>query len=810
MPLPVYHLRRLLAATAVLFSVVVAAMYFYARLQTRDARKEVPFKLPYEIKQTANGFEFSNSKGDRTLFTVHASEVKQFKLNGIAELHNVSIILYGRDSSRYDQIYGDDFSYNQQTGDISAKGEVQIDLVSNPSGESSPDQSTPKEIKNPIHLKTRDLVFNKDSGNAWTNARVDFSTPQARGSAVGIHYAGKKNELMLSSQIHILTGVPDVAVIDAAHGVITNDPHVIVLDHPELRRESGTVTADQATFFLSAENDVQRVVATGNVQTDTKMSRKAEADSGRASGEVHGRSDNAEFLLTETHNLLRTAILTGNVHLEQMGPQPIQGDAGRVVLDYSGQNELQQVHALDGARLTQQSSGSDQSGSDKSAFEKSGTGKSGMGSSLQNFVVTAPVIDFTVLQGHLLDKAVTSGAARIEVSSVPNANPSTGGQHTTVTAGKFEAKFTVQDGSNRLASVHGAPDARIVNSNPGEPDRTSTSDMVDAALLPQGGIESITQRGNVFYSDAQPSDKQTRAWANSARYTPADQMLVLSGNPRVTNGGMETTANVIRMNRASGDAFAEGDVKSTYSDLKEQPNGALLASSSPIHVTAHTMTAHNSTAVALYTGNARLWQDANIVEAPSIQFDRDRRFVVAQGNELQPVHTILAQTAKPADQAATPPTSSGRAKAVSPGSAPIVITAKKLTYADAERKIHYEGGVIAKSDNYTATAETADAFLVPRSQSASTKTLAGPSQLDHMVAEGDVVVQEPGRKAVGQKLVYIASEDKFVLTGGPPSIFDAEQGKITGVSLTFFRTDDRVIVEGEANAPVVTQTRVAR
>jgi lipopolysaccharide export system protein LptA len=79
-----------------------------------------------------------------------------------------------------------------------------------------------------------------------------------------------------------------------------------------------------------------------------------------------------------------------------------------------------------------------------------------------------------------------------------------------------------------------------------------------------------------------------------------------------------------------------------------------------------------------------------------------------------------------------------------------------------------------------------------------------------MVAEGDVLIQQPNRRATGQKLVYTAAEDKFVLTGGPPSIFDAEQGKITGVSLTFFRADDRVLVEGEASTPVVTQTRVAR
>src|SRR5271165_4025709 len=191
MPLRIYRLRRLLAATAVLFTVVVAGMYFYARLRTRDVRKEVPDKLGVDIKQTASGFQFSKSDGKRTLFTVQASNVKEFKLNGNAELHNVSIVLYGRDSSRFDQIYGDDFAYNQRTGDVTAMGDVQIDLVANPAGLASPDQSTPKELKNPIHLKTRDLIFNKDSGNAFTDARVEFQTPQGTGWAIGVTYAGK-------------------------------------------------------------------------------------------------------------------------------------------------------------------------------------------------------------------------------------------------------------------------------------------------------------------------------------------------------------------------------------------------------------------------------------------------------------------------------------------------------------------------------------------------------------------------------------------------------------------------------------------
>jgi lipopolysaccharide export system protein LptA len=829
MPLQIYRLRRLLAATAVLLTLVVAGMYFYARSRATNVLKQIPGKIGFDIKQTASGFQFSKSDGKRTLFTVQASDVKEFKLNGNAELHNVNIVLYGRDSSRFDQIYGDDFAFNQKTGDVTAKGDVQIDLVANPAGLASPDQTTPKELKNPIHLKTHDLVFNKDSGNAMTAARVEFRTPQATGWAVGVKYAGKSNTLTLSSQIHVVLNGPNAAVIEAEHGIITNDPREITLDHPRLSRADGTVQSDQAVFYLGRENQVERVLATGNVTTETRtegakrpasgVNRNPAADKTAVppqSSEMRSRSDQAEFLLAGKRNLLRTAIMTGSVHIEQTVPQPMQGEAGRVILDFAGQNQLQKVHAVEGVRLTQ-----------KAVAENKPTAK-GVATGPQDFELTAPTIDFTVAQGHILEHAVTSGAAQITVTQAQQASPGRAqapavhaptGQRTVVTAGKFEAKFASSEARNHLTSLHGAPNARIVNATPGQPDRVSTSESVDAVFLPLGGIDSITQQGNVAYTDGQQPDKQMQAWANSARYTPADQMLILTGSPRVANGGMAMTANTIRINRATGDALAQGDVKSTYSELKEQPDGALLASASPIHVTAHSMTAKNNPGAALYTGNARLWQDANIIEAPTIQFDRDRRFVTAQGTPAQPVQTILVQTEKsPADK----PGAEKRSQAEKTGgkgaskatplstSSPISITAAKLTYADSERRIHYEGGVMAQSGDFTASAKTADAYLLPRSQTSNNQSFAGPGQLDRMAAEGNVVIQEPKRRAEGQKLVYTAADDKFVLTGGPPSIFDAEQGKITGVSLTFFRRDDRVLVEGAASTPVVTQTRVAR
>ncbi len=827
MPRSIYRLRRWLVWSAVLLSSVVAGTYFLARSRQRNVLNEVPGKMGYGVKQTASGFQFSKSERGRTLFTVQAKDVKEFELNGRAELHQVNIILYGRDASRFDQISGNDFLYDPKSGDITAKGEVQIDLEANPAGATSPDQAAPKELKNAIHLKTTDLVFNKNSGNAFTNARVDFHGLQASGWAVGIQYAGHTNNLTLSSQVHLLLIGAPPSVIDAAHAVVTGQPRQILFERPVLHRGEVSALSEQATLFLGPDNSVERLIATGNVRGTMQVAAKRRTpEKGNTTGlvggsaarqnkspepdlssEMHARSDHADLYFTSAHNELRTAVLTGNVQVDRIGLQAMEGNAGRVILDYSGRNLLQKVHAAESVRLAQHA------GTNPKPSANGGTGA-------HDFELTSPIVDFYVVDGRFLDYADTSGNAKITilpagesdtVSSAGNLGANPADQRTVITAGKFKAKFVrTPEGGSSLSTVHGAPDAKIVNSSADQPDRISTSRTLDATFVPRGGIDSIVQQGNVAYTDGQPADKRTQAWAERARYTPADQLTVLTGSPRVIQGGTATTARMIYINRATGQARAEDNVKTTYSDLSEQPNGALLASSSPIHVTAHSMIAYNTTGLALYTGDARLWQDANIIEAPSILFDREHRSVTAEGTVTQPVSTLLIQANSATEKNSREPQKTPPDKQKSEKYSPVAVTAARLRYNDAERKAHYEGRVLAKGSGFTAAGKSMDVYLLPRSQTSKNQLLAGPGQLDRIIGQGDVVVQQPGRRAVGQQLVYTAADDKFVLTGGSPSIFDAERGKTAGVSLTFYRRDDRVLVDGEASSPVVTQTRVAR
>src|SRR6266436_5695862 len=753
---PFSRLRRWFALGAILMIATVAGMYFYARWRVHKVVHDIPAKIGLDIQQTAEGFSISKSAEGRTLFTVSASKAVQFKGGGRAELHDVKIVIYGKDAGRFDRITGDDFEYDPASGNVSAKGTVLIDLEANPEGMRHSDQTPPAQTRDPIHLETNGLVFNKNSGNASATGKIVFETPQASGSAVGIEYVAKTGTMTLLSSVALDVSSPQPLHLNADRGLISKQPRQVVLTVVRLTRERQQLQSDQATFFLRADNTVDRILAEGNVRSE--FHGRASSNSKTSNSGAHARSDRAELFLTGTRNQLTTAILSGNVQLasgdaasrvstgarkqglQNEGLQQAEAAAGRVTLHFAGQQMLKTVHAEEGVRLSQKKS---QSGT----VVMSSTLASPTKGDAQDVEMTAPVMDFIVKGGRQLESAETSGPPQIVITQ-PGSN-----QKTVVTAAKFTAKFTEK---NRLATLHGEPDAKIVSSRivaskivdskigaPGPPDRVSTSQMLDVVFRPEGGVASIKQAGGVTYVDG-----TLKAWAQRGEYTASDQLLVLSESPRVVDNGMTTTARTIRMNRTTGDAIAEGNVKSTYSDLKAQPAGGMLASADPIHVTSRSMTAHRSPAVAVYTGDARLWQNANVVEAPTLQFDRDHRSLIAQGTLSQPVSTVLVQVDK-----------SGKAT-------PVTITSAHLNYADAERKILLDGGVTAKGSDTTLAAQQMTVFLRSRSESQAGAGPATPGQVERIVAEGKVVITQPTRHATGDRLVYTAAEDKFLLTGG--------------------------------------------
>ncbi len=492
MPLQVSRLRRWFAAGAILMVLTVAGAYLYARWRVRNALKEVPSAIAKEVQQSAKGFTFSKSQAGRTLFTIQAGKLVQYKEGGRAELHNVNITLYGQDSSRFDQIYGSDFEYDPSSGIIAAKGEVQIDLQTNPEGLAHPDQAVPKELKNPIHLKTSGLVFNQKTGDAHTDAPVEFQIPQANGSAVGINYNSKDRAVTLQSQIHIDFHGTSPATLTAAHGVITREPRTVLLEHTLLRGHLQQAQADQVSLYLRDDNTLDRVVASGAVQASSQGSSASRV-----------RADNIEVAMTGNSETVRNAVLSGHVQMEEGGPQPVHAEAGRVALDFAGRNQLATVHAEQQVHIAQRQKASAPS------------------SNPQDVELSASAATFNFAGGRHLRRAQTLGVAQIAFRPVvENGKPA---DETLVTASQFDARFNDQ---GRIESVHGESNAKITDIIPGQPPRISTSRTLDAIFHPQGGIESLSQDGNVAYSDG-----EQKAWAEHARYVPSGHGIDLSGSP---------------------------------------------------------------------------------------------------------------------------------------------------------------------------------------------------------------------------------------------------------------------------------------
>ena len=751
----------LLAAGAVLAAAVIA--FVYGKAEPRGPAPATAKQLSGPVERATEGFSLSKSEGGRTLFTIHAAHAIEYKEGRPARLQDVNIVVYGKAGDRFDQISGPDFEYDPQSGDVQAHGPVEIDLEANPQGAQHPDQEPPREQKNLVHVKTSEMRFNQKTGLAQTTRPLQFRLPQATGSAVGAKYDSQAGVLTLEKQVEIDTLGDHPAHISGDSGELSRNPRQAVIEHAHLTQPDREFSADHATAYFDQQNQVQRMVAAGNV-TSTSLTDAGE--------HYVAHAPQQEFFFGEK-NKLRTTTLHGGVKIEGTGPRPMHGAAQEAQIDFDAQQKVAKIHGQGDVHMAE-----DPATKGAQAYE-----------------LIADAVDIFANAG-VLTRGETAGAARIEFKpAATSADPEPG--KTVVTAGKFNARF---DNQGRLKVLHGDPDARIVSPNPeyGERDRVSTSRAVEAAFDPNGQVQAMTQTGNVHYDDG-----ERQAFGEQGRYTPQDQMLVLTGSPRVMDQDGNTTADVIRMNRATNQAFAQGNVKSTYLNSKPNPNGSMLGSASPVHVTAENMTAAKATGVATYTGNARLWQDANIIQAPQIQLFNEQNKMTAESRDGKPVQSVLVQSS----------TKDAKHK-----QAPVNITCDHFIYTDSDRVARYQGHVLMTSEDGTLTSQRLDVYLKPRSETQSTAKPANaapsaqPSQIDHVIAEGNVVLTQPGRRGIGEKLVYTDSDQKFVLTGtenDQPQVSDVQHGTTRGDRLIFFRgADNRVLVESTGVERAYTQTRV--
>jgi len=134
------------------------------------------------------------------------------------------------------------------------------------------------------------------------------------------------------------------------------------------------------------------------------------------------------------------------------------------------------------------------------------------------------------------------------------------------------------------------------------------------------------------------------------------------------------------------------------------------------------------------------------------------------------------------------------------------ISAGTLTYWDLENRAKLEENVVVQSVDQRMRGPVLDLFFT-RATSGK-QGVPGAAQISRAVGTGGVMIEEGDRRATAEQGVYTAEDQKFVLSGGNPTLYDAQEGITTGRQLTFHIADDTIIVDSGEGLRTLTKHRV--
>ncbi|QMV19589.1 hypothetical protein GOB94_13515 [Granulicella sp. 5B5] len=829
MALTIKRLRWVIAAAALLLTVVVAAYIGFGRYRAVKAYLDVIRKAGITVSHDTNGLTVSKSEQGRTIFTLHAQKGTQIG-DGKWSLHGVNVILYSRDGQHNDVINGDDFTYDEHEGIVRAIGEVHMDLEAPDSltsaGRSSlrPLAGAPPgsghEPANVIHVRTSGVVYLRKLGIAATDQRVEFYYGGIEGTAQGAEYNTSLSTLRLLSNVTatgILRNRP--FVLHAASADIDRSANVATLPHTVATSAGHTASADLTLLNLRSDGSIASAKATGHVRL-TNATQTVEA---------------AELDSTFTKSTVPIAArLSGGVQLVDTDPmRPAQGSSPAADLAFDARGLLSSVTTSGASQLVLTDKRTLPGGllrevhADRIVARFSTAGK---GSNAKSQLTDIQATGSAEIRGESLDTRAHPPAS--QGSGVPI-------KLTTLTADDLDLTLV------NTVNGHAEPDKLFAhghtllreNAPTGEVE-TSTGDQLSAVFAQaethgkqQLALASAIQTGHVLVqrlaprrngrtgSQSQPQEFGT-ATAESASYNSVTGKLTLIGNTHLTQDDATLTAATVILDQRNQDADAAGNVQTTFA------RAATGASSFPpadfTHVLSTTAHFTHKTQQAEFRGTdaqpARMWQQASQVQAATLILDdRNHTFSARPGSSAGLVHAVFAdvssETHGPSSAFHSEKSSMGRMRYVR-------VAAARMDYSDARREAVFTGpqGVLLEADAGTIRAQQATAYLTPAAKTPAAKPTGAPSSkestpfngsLDRVVITGDVRLEQPGRHGTGEELVYTAATGASVLTGTPvkpPVIVDTQHGNITGSSLLFADAGSTIVVLG--NAPGTSPRRV--
>ncbi|MBV9241423.1 MAG: LPS export ABC transporter periplasmic protein LptC [Acidobacteria bacterium] len=389
--------------------------------------------------------------------------------------------------------------------------------------------------------------------------------------------------------------------------------------------------------------------------------------------------------------------------------------------------------------------------------------------------VTADTVKTTFQQnGKDIARAEAVGDAELYVE------PLNGGLNrfkTTINAPRFDCEFFTT--GNNVKACDGGGKGKVKRERTVTQENRGTQYLsadklhaeFDEALHDIARLDAV---GNAKFNEL---DKN--AIAREMSFTQSDQTMRLrGGEPTAWDSGARGKAREIDLDTQNNKAYLRGGVSTTYYSKKQMKDAGPFASSDkPVFITAESAEIDNDAQTALYTGNPRGWQENNYVRGDRLALDQKAGTFRADGNVQSLLYNMRAHK-------------NGRES-----KEPVFVAATSMLYQRDARLLQYRNSVDVRQGSDRLSAGSVDVYLDEN------------NELSKTIAEGNVVMTEPGRRGTADWLQYTASDDTAVLRGNPATVTDSESGSSSAAQMTFNRRDNKVAAEGKPRPSANGRTR---
>ncbi len=601
-----------------------------------------------------------------------------------------------------------------------------------------------------LYLKTGEATYTQSEGMVRAPGKVEFNSGGRVWSGVGMTYDQKNDVLSLLDQVHMISQEDE--------------------GQPPVDVQSSTLVWARAGRNMRFERNV-------------KIARKGQKL----------EADTALMDLTDDEKRVKMIQMQGNSRIASDPAPPGAPGAGGSLRAMKAR-DITLLYTDDGQNLQQATLAG---GGDVEILPNGAPGTTRIAGEYVDFKLEA---DGSTLQSLGARGADAQRPAELTLPAQGDAPPRV--IHAPAIQGPAPG-IRVQPGRG-LASLRcsGNVEYRETPAPPAAP-RVATARLLDLIMQPNlGALEEARFAGNAVLSEG----TTMQATAGNATYDAGRGTFTMTGNSDagrqpVVRDAQQATIEALKIivTPKERKVQASGAVQTTLQPSQKNGTGAtahvpaILSQDQPTFARSDNLYYDGEASLATFTSQAqsRLWQTqagskgGTAISAQAIRLDNTKGVLRARGTVVSVM--VFEETDDATKQKTRTSTT---------------VSAGELAYDDASRRATYTGSVALKEGEQQRTMK-ADRAVLALSKDAG--------QLDTLDGYGSVELQDKGtattgaRVATGDRLHYTASDGRYEVTGKLVKINEQCFGETQGRSLIFYRSVDRMIVDG--NTERRTQTK---